>query len=204
MTKRNKNFNFLSCKNFVVDSLKECKIKTILVFSFSIITFLTGIIVAIRTKSNWGTADGLGIIDVRTGGGTSTFFTRFLSMLFVYLILFASSNISFLFPIGLIFLAYRSYMLGLNICLIIVLNGFLGAIVSLLIVFPIQFLVLLFLSLYYLLLCRTIKDYKCFGGSRIKNQKSIICLISLALLLLLCLFESILLLIFNAKIILVI
>lgn len=204
MTKKNKNPTFLQCKDFMVESIKECKIRTIILFTFMVITFFTGLIVAIKTHSNWGTANGLGIIDVKSGGLTSTFFTRFLSMLVIYLILFGSSYISFLFPIAVIFLAYRSYLLGLNVCLIIILHGFSGAIISILVALPCQLLALITLALFYLLLCRTTKDYKCFGGSRIKNQRLTICVAVLVLLVILCIIESILLLIFSAKIILVI
>ena len=204
MTKRNKNLAFSNCKNFIFDSLKECKIKAIVLFIFMLITFLTGIIVAIKTHSDWGAASGLGIIDTKTGGLTSTFFTRLLSMLFIYLILFGTSYLSFLFPIAVIFLAYRSYLLGLNITLIIILHGFSGAIISILVALPCQLLALLILAVFYILLCRTTKDYKCFGGSRVNNQRLTLCLVTLGILAAICFIESILLLIFNAKIILVI
>lgn len=204
MTKRNKNFTFLGCKNFILDSIKSCKLKTLILFIVLFVTFLTGIIVAIKTKSDWGTAGGLGIIDAKTGGLTSTFFTRLMSMLFVLLILFGSSYFSFLFPIAIIVLAYRSYLLGLNACLIIILHGFSGALISILIAFPCQFIVLIALALFYLLLCQTRKDYVCFGISRINNQKLIICLSTLVILIALCVVESIILLLFSARIILII
>lgn len=204
MTKRNKNFNLLDCKNFILDNIKGCRIKTIILSAFMLVSFLTGVIIAIKTKSDWGTAGGLGIIDIKTGGLTSTFFTRLMSMLFVLLILFGSSYFSFLFPIAIIVLSYRSYLLGLNACLIIILNGFSGALISILIAFPCQFFGVAILALFYILLCQTRKDYLCFGGSRINNQTMIICLSAIVILVALCLVESILLLLFNAQIILII
>lgn len=204
MTKKNKNFTFKQCKDFAFESIKECKIRAIVLLIVMLVSLITGIIIAIKTHSNWGTANGLGIIDVKTGGLTSTFFTRFLSVLFIYLILFGASYISYLFPLAVIILGYRSYLLGLNTCLIIILHGFSGAILSMLIALPCQLLVLFTLAVFYILLCKTTKDYKCFGGSRIKNQKMLICLSALIILFALCVVESILLLIFNAKIILII
>ena len=83
MTKKNKNFAFKDCKDFILESIKECKIKTIVLSAFVLISLLTGIIVAIKTHNDWGTTNGMGIVDTKTGVLTSTFFTRFLSMLFI-------------------------------------------------------------------------------------------------------------------------
>ena len=204
MTKRNKNFTFLSYKNFILDSIKSCKVKTLVLFIVMLITFLTGIIVAIKTKSDWGTAGGLGIIDAKTGSLTSTFFTRLMSMFFIFLVLFGSSYFPFLFPVAVIMIAYRSYLLGLNACLIIILHGFSGALISILIAFPCQLVAIAILALFYLLLCQTIKDFHCFGGSIISNQKMLICLATIVILIALCVVESILLLLFNARIVLII
>lgn len=204
MTKKNKNFIFKDTKSFIFDSLKECKIKTLVLSIIMLITFLTGIIIAIKTRNDFGTTKGLGIINVQTGGLTSTFFTRLLSMILIYLVLFGSSFLPYLFPLAIIFLSYRSYLLGLNVTLIIIFYGFSGAFITILIAFPCQLLALLILEIFYLLMGKTCKDFRCFGGSRIPNQKTKILIISIIALILVCLIESILLALFSPKIILVI
>ena len=102
MTKRNKNLTFDGCKTLILESIKACKFKTLILFFVMFVTILTGIIIAIKTKSNWGTVDGLGIIDLKTGGLTSTFFTRMFSIVFVFLILLGCAYFPFLFPIAVL------------------------------------------------------------------------------------------------------
>ena len=204
MTKRNKNLTFDGCKTLILESIKACKFKTLILFFVMFVTFLTGIIIAIKTKSNWGTVDGLGIIDLKTGGLTSTFFTRLFSIVFVFLILLGCAYFPFLFPIAVLVLAYRSYLLGLNVALIIILHGFSGALISIFIAFPCQFAALFALGLFYILMQKTFKDFRCFGACRINNQKAIVCLSFVVVLLALCLIESILLMLFSARIILII
>jgi hypothetical protein len=203
MTKNNKKIIFLQCKDFAIDLLKKNKIKAIVLGAFVLTAFLTGIIVAVKTKSDYGTASGLGIIDSR-GGLTSSFFTRIFSALFVFLILFGCSFRSYLLPVAAILLCYRSYLLGLNVTLIIVLYGLSGALVSILVALPCQLLMLAILYLFYILMCQTNKECKCFGQSKTSFQKMKIFLLAILLIFVLCLIESVLLTLFSAKIILVI
>ena len=204
MTNKNKNRQFKEITNFVIEMLKECRIKTIILSLIVVIAFLTGIIVAARTHSSFSISDGYGIIDVKSGTLTTSFFTRLLSMLFVALILLGCSFFKFLFPIGAIFLAYRAYLLGLNICLMIILYGSSGVIVTILIALPCQLIAILLLGLFYILMSKTINDYKCFGGTRITKQKTILIMYTIILVFALCIVESLLLCLFSARVILII
>lgn len=204
MTNKNKNRQFKEVINFIIDMLKECKIKTIILSLVIVIAFLTGIIVAARTHTSFASIDGYGIIDVKTGTLTTSFFTRLFSMLFVALILLGCSFFNFLLPIAVLFLAYRTYLLGLNICLMIVLYGFSGVIATILIALPCQLLAIILLGLFYLLMSKTIGDYKCYGGTKIPKQKVILITYTLILIFAICLIESILLTLFSAKVILII
>lgn len=204
MTKKNKNFAIKDIKDFIFESIKLCKIKSAILLLFALITFLTGIIVAIKTHKSWGTSDGMGIINTKTGALTSSFFTRLLSMMFVYLILLGCSFHHMLFPIAVIFLSYRGYLLGLNITLMIIFYGFSGAIISILVALPCQLFAILSLMIFYILMHRTSKDYACYGGSRYLGQRTKISLSFVCVLMLICLIESFLLFMFSAKIILVI
>lgn len=204
MTYKSKNRQFKEEARFAFDILKESKIKAVIVSVVVLIALLTGIIVAARTHTAFASIDNYGIIDVKTGTLTTTFFTRFFSMLFIGLILLGCSFSVYLFPIGVVFIAYRAYLLGLNICLMIVHYGFSGVIVTIIVAFPCQLIALALMCLFFILMSKTIKDFKCFGGCRVPKQRMKIIICGLLCLLIICIFESLLLLLFSAKVILVI
>ncbi len=204
MTNKNKNRLFKDFTNFIFENIKINKILLIIISILTFITFLTGIIVAAKTHSSLIDSDNFGTVDVSNGGITSTFFTRLLSMLFVMLILFGCSFIIYLLPIGVIFIIYRGYLLGLNICLMIVRFGFSGTIISIIVAFPCQLLALAIFIIFFVIMLKTNKDYRCWGGCRTPHQRLKILLITLIVLLILCALESLLLALFSAKVILVI
>lgn len=205
MTNKHKNRIFRDVIDFVIESVKSCKIKTLTILFLTIIALITGIIVAIRTKDSYNISDNFGVVDISSNGiNSSTFFTRLLSMLLVFAILLGSSFNNYTFVIGLIFLGYRAYLLGLNLCLMIVFYGFSGVVVSVIVAFPCQILTLLVLSIFFIVMSKTFCDYRNFGGCRTPKQKTKIILTTLALLLFLCIVETILLALFSARVILVI
>ncbi len=200
MTKNNKKRNIKQNFDFLFDCLKNSKMMTIVLGIILVITFLTGVIVAIKAKASYDELQKIGVVCF----GRSGFFYRLLSMLFIALICFGCSFTDWLSPLAILFLAYRAYLLGINLCLIISVNGIGGIVTAILIVLPCQLLALLTLALFYLLLRRTCKDYKCFGWSRISGQKGKIIIWSLILILSICILESLLFAIFSPTIILVI
>ncbi len=205
MTTKNKNRIFKDASNFILETIKECKIKTILICTITIIAILTGIIVAIRTKDSYNASNIFGVVDISSNQiSVSTFFTRLLSMLLIFLVLLASSYNKYTFVIGLIFMAYRAYLLGLNICLMIIFYGFSGIVVSVVVAFPCQLITLAVLGIFFILMSKTFCDYRAFGGCRTPRQKTKIIITTCLILILLCAIESILLTIFSAKVILVI
>ena len=205
MTNKNKNRIFISGRNFIFDNIKSCKIKFFAIAIALLIALLTGIIVAIRTHKSIFVNDNFGVVDISSNQvSPSTFFTRLLSMLVMFLLLFGCSTTKYLFPVSLIFLAYRSYLLGLNACLMIVVYGFSGVVISVIVALPCQLLVLATLCIFYILMSKTFNDCRCFGSCSTPRQKTKIALTTLIILILLCIIESLLLLLFSAKIILVI
>ena len=205
MTTKNKKRIFKDVSNFVLETIKDCKLKTIIVFTVSTIALLTGIIVAIRTHNNYSISNDFGVVDITSNSvSVSTFFTRLLSMCLVFLVLFGSAYNRYTFIIGIVFLAYRAYLLGLNVCLMIVFYGFSGVVVSVIVAFPCQLITLAILGIFFILMSKTFVDYRAFGGCRIPRQKTKLVVITLILLLSICIIESILLTLFSAKIILVI
>ena len=203
MTKNNKNITFQRIQEFVLSSLKECKIKTIVMFVFLVIAFFTGVIVAIRTHSDYGVIENWGIVDIKSGGISSTFFTRILSCFFIFLILFGCSFFDFLLPIAVVLISYRSYLLGLNICLMIIFYGFSSVLVSVIIALPCQLVILLLLAVFYISSSRVVKDVKCYGNSQFASSKLSICILFAILIFAVCLIETVLLFLFSAKVFLV-
>ena len=192
---------FSRVKDFISEGVRANKILTILLSAFILIAFLTGVIVAIKTRSF--SSAGVFINSDKCNQITSNFWARLLSMLIIFLILFGCSFLPVLFPITAIFLSYRAYLLGLNICLMIIWYGFSGVVVAIIVALPCQILALAILLLFHILALKTSKDFKAFGGCRIAHERLVICVVTLSLLLLLCLIESLLLAIFSPKIILV-
>ncbi len=204
MTNKNKNRIFKDVKNFIFDTIKINKILLLIICILSFIIFLTGIIVAIKTNSNVINNDSWGIVDIATGKLTISFFSRLLSMIFVMIILFLCSFNKYLLPIAVLFIFYRSYLLGLNICLIIINYGFTGAIISVIIAFPCQLFILCSLILFYVMMLKINRDLKSWGGCYTTYPRLKVLLFSLLFLFILCIIETLLLVLFSADVILVI
>lgn len=196
---------FSPIKYFLFESLKFHKLKTLIIMLLCLLLFLTGVIVACKTGAN--NPDKIFGFAIKEGSFqiiTSSFFTRLLSSLLIMLLLFAFSLNRFLFPLGLILLAYRSYLLGLNICFMILIYGFSGAILSIFIILPCHLICLAALSIFYVVSIRTRQDYCNFGGYRYPRQKLYIILGFFIVILLVSLIESIMLTILSVNVILVI
>ena len=202
---KNKFRQFSPVKDFLVESVKANKIKTIVLLSCCLLLFITGIIVAVQTGTN--NPDNIFGFALREGSFkiiTSSFFTRLLSSLLIMLLLLLFSLNQFLFPLGLIILCYRSYLLSLNICFMIIIYGFSGALLSIFIILPCHLLCLLSLCLFYIVAIRTRRDWCCYSGFRFPKQRLFTCLGFFICLLAISLLESILLAICSANVILVI
>lgn len=204
MTNKNKNRLFNDFTNFIFENVKINKFLLIMISIITFIAFLTGIIVGAKTHSNIIDSDNFGVVDITTGGLTSTFFTRLLSMFFIMLILLGCSFTIYLLPIGIIFIVYRGYLLGLNICLMIVKFGFSGTLISIIVAFPCQLIALAIMILFFVIMYKTNKDYRCWGGCRTSHQRLKIVLTTILSLFIICILEALLLALFSAKVILVI
>lgn len=205
MTRKYKNRNFKNYFDFIIELLKEKKIAMLVFFTFMLIAFITGIIVATKTSNSYTINDNFGVVNINSNSvSASTFFTRLFSMLLITLLLFGCSYTKFLSPIALLLLVYRSYLLGLYLCLMIALYGISGVIVSIIVAFPCQILSLIIMAIFYITMAKTLRENQCHGIYKTPKQKSKLLVLSLLLLLSICLCEELLLVIFSAKIILVI
>ena len=118
--------------------------------------------------------------------------------------MFLCSFSPYLFPLAVILIAYRAYLLGLNVCLMIIFYGLSGVVISIIIALPCQLLVLIVLALFNILMSKTMKDLKCFGKCKVPKQKTKLIACAGICLVGLCIIESLLLIMFSAKVILVI
>ena len=124
-------------------------------------------------------------------------------MTLIIFICFGCSFTDYLLPVAVLFLAYRGYLLGVNTCLIIAVNGISGIIFSIIIVLPCQLLALAIMLLFYILMSRCYKDRRLLGGCRVPNQKMKILIATFLAVIVVCLLEALLLAIFSPKVILV-
>ena len=197
MTAKNKNRQVKNHFGFIFDVIKVSKFKLILIGAISLIALLTGVFIAIKTASFYG--DRYSFLKF-----SFTFWGRLLSMLLVALICFGCGFTKWLFPIALLMLGYRAYLLGLSIALIIVANGLSGVVISIIVVLPCQLFALIALSIMYILLNRLNKDESwCGGGSVIKQRIKVLVIVVIALLVI-SLLETFLLNIFSPTIILIV
>ena len=205
MTRNNKNRVFRNAFDFIIDLIKERKIALIIFSSLMIITFITGIIVAVKTKGSYDINDNFGVVNISSNSiSASSFFTRLFSMLLITLLLLGCSFTKWLSPVALLLLIYRSYLLGLYISLMIALYGISGVIVSIIVALPCQIIVLAIMTLFYLTMAKTFRENRCYQTYKTSKQKTKLLLLAILFLLCVCVCEEILLLIFNAKVILVI
>lgn len=206
MRKTYKGQSFFSeAKYSISDCFKQNKLKILISVAVLLISLLTGIIIAIKyydassvCLSNYGLADFSG------GIISSSFFSRFFSMLLIMLLLFACCFTTWTFPLAILILAYRTYLLGLNLTLMFILYGIPGMLIAAIIALPCQILIIFILLVYYILLFNNSCSCKHYGGCGGMNSKLKIMLIVLLLLFVCNLFESLLLVIFNVNVILVI
>ena len=194
-TKNKKRHNFF----LIIESLKKCKLKLILIGIFIFIALITGIIVAAKVGAE---NQNIEKFDILSFG--SNFWGRLFSMLLVALICFGCSFSKWLFPISLLFLSYRGYLLGVNITFIISSSGFSGVIAAILVIFPCQIIVLALMSAMYALLCKMRKE--CVGGcdNQSLKQRLLVMVVTLVFLVIVCVLESVLFAIFSPNLILIV
>ena len=178
MTNFNKNRQPIL--NSVIESIKASKIKLLILSVITLIALITGIIVGAKT-------------DCFDKCITfASFWARFFSMILVMLICFGCAFTKWVFPLASLFFAYRAYLLGLPIVLIILNQGFVGGILAILIVFPCQVIVLFSLICFYILMRKLIDTCYCFGFKNYKGQILGLLIVETLVLLLCCILQALL------------
>lgn len=191
---------FTELKYGVCDCLKQNKIKPIVYSLLLIVSFVLGVIIAIKYYDVATIQlSQYGLVDFSGGIVGSSFFSRFFSMALLCLLMLACSFTIFTMPIAVLILCYRTYLLGLNLTLLFILYGVPGIVLSLLITLPCQLAIIAAVVLYYILIS---------NGPACKNSIGSVSKLKLTAIILVVLFlinilETILLAIFHAQVILV-
>lgn len=189
-----------SCK----ESIKDCKWRFIIMLVISILSLCIGVFLAIRVN-NAGEIENIGDygfagFSLTSTSSLSTFFTRLLSLVIfsIFLMLFSLSPI--LYTLAGVVIAYRSYLVGLNITVIIICNGLAGIFTTIFIIFPCQLVLMILLACFFAMYSKQCV-YKRKTG---QGEKLKVMLIFLGLILLVDIVESLLLLVFSSPVILVV
>lgn len=199
---------FQNFKYSVFNFIKTNQIKLIIIGVITLIAFVTGIFTAIKFANGSITIvySDFGIKEFANGsiGTTQMFFQRLLSYSVILLILTVCSLTVVLFPIGVVAIVYRGFLLGLNITFIIVIYGVSGIIITaILIIFPLQILMLILMVLFFVM-ARNHCIVKGKYGTKNEINIFLLMLIFILLFSLINLAETILLVISSAKVILII
>ena len=198
----NKSYAFLckysNIKYACLANFKKNKIFYIICLILCLIGLFTGIFVAFKSGITVSTLNDYNLyyytsLDLASFG---LFFTRLLSYACFLIILSICSLNVFLVPIGIVLIAYRTYLAGFNCCILISLFGISGAITSIIIIFPFQLIITFLLILYFALMINRSEQKKKFGYCLIKFWKTY--LIFFAILTIVNLLETILLIVLNA------
>lgn len=161
-------------KSVVANHFKEHQTYYILGFVCFLLFFITGVFSAIKYSEVVSLSDiadktlvGFLLKDVSIFG---LIFSRIIGYLFLTLLTVLISGIIFLFPIGYLILIYNSFISALTITFFIILYGFSGVVLSLLVLIPVT----ICFSIFYIALLATCvkRTFYCkrFGGVYFNNQ----------------------------------
>ena len=203
MVKNRKN-GFSEIKFALSDSIKKSKVKFIIFLAVILTAFIAGIVVSLKL-SNAGsiTIFNFGVVNISGGVITSSFFSRLFSIILVMALLLACSFTVYTMPIALVIIGYRTYLLGLDISIMFICYGVSGALVSAIIAIPCQLAISVVLAFSYILLLNAQTEKKKYGKGCGLSWLQIL-LIAFIVLIAINLVETLLLIIFNASLILVI
>ena len=196
------NFTYICLSFFRVNKIRLCVLGFVL-----LVGFLTGIFTAIKYAGGCEILNfnDYGLTQFANGNIASSklFFERLLSYTCFCAILLVCSLAPFLFPIGLFVIAFRSYLLGLNACLLIIMYGLGGIRTAIIIIIPAQIIMLALGCLFFCIVRNRAICKKKYG--KIYGLNSFLLFgVFILLLTIVNLLETILLLLFSAQVILVI
>lgn len=189
-----------------IDGISRNKKTCFFLFIVALIGILTGVFTAINycNGATLVSFSNFSLNKFLSGqlGTLELFFSRFVSNLCVVGIVTVTSISVYIIPINFFLIAYRGYLLSLNVSIMVILYGVGGILTGLLVVLPCQLIALFIIGVYICISNSRAYSKKCYGTPQGKLfSKLIIVLIALALI---DLIETLLLLLFSSRVILVI
>ena len=198
--------NASGLKYKIAEGFRNNKKTCFFIFIVALIGILTGVFTAINycngaTLINF---NDFSLCKYLSGelGSLELFFSRFFSYTVIILIVSLSSLSVFILPINFFLVAYRGYLLSLNVSIMVILYGVGGMMTGLLIILPCQLLSLFLISVYICVANNRAFMKKRYGRCDFKMWDKL--LIIIILLTVINLIETLLLYIFSSKVILVI
>lgn len=206
MINYNKVAKINNLKYSLIKFLNKHKIHVIIFGVLVVISLLTGLFTGIKLFTY---ESDLNVEDFSFGSLTDgsiytlrVFILRYLSMLFLLLLMFALSMSLFTSIFSYVLIAYRSFLLSLNCTLLIVFVGMSGVINGIIIILPCQILNIALLVLMFILCRDVFKEKKKCGFLDRTKFKNFWYIFILALII--NVIEVVLLLLFKATTILII
>ncbi len=192
---------FARLKSAFLGQCSQAKGRLIVAVLVAIICFVAGIVIcASIPKCFPGDEYLLSCNGVKSGFGA--FFSRSFSALLVMGVCFVTTLTPWTMPIAVLVLGFRGYLLGYNICCLCASFGMSGMLNAILIVVPCQLCMLIALTMFFAFISKATACCKKFGKGSVSRLKIFLCF--LAVILIINLIETLLLLLFSAKVILVI
>ncbi len=206
MINYNKVSKFASIRYSLVEFYKKNQIKIWVVSFLILVSLLTGIFTAVKlTDLEKALKYAEFSFEALLEGNIykfSFFIKRFGSILLVLALLLLFSLNKFIRILGYLLIAYRGFLLSLNITLIIMHLGFAGMVNAIIVILPCQLLELLLMALFFVVAIHAMNDKNYYG--RFKGNFVKYLLLILLGTFIVNIVELILLLIFKATTILII
>ena len=204
--KSNFSSRAINLKYSFLESVKDSKKTCFFLIILALIGILTGVFTAINycngaTLANFSNFS-LNKFLLGELATLDLFFHRFLSYTTVVIIISITSLSVYLTPINYFLIAYRGYLLSLNVSIMVILYGVGGILTGILVVLPCQLISLIVISFYACFICKRAYNKKCYGTNSSKLFPKLI--LTLLVLTFINLAETLLLAVFSSKVIFVI
>lgn len=184
---------------------RQNKIKIFVLIFLAVLGILTGVFTALKSGISVYNSQDYNLFVFTNGNLFSfdIFFSRMLSHITVIAVISLGSLTIFLLPFSYLIYIYRTYLIGFNCTLLIVLFGFSGIFTSIVIIIPCQIAVTFVFIVYFCIMINRAIEKRRFGYCE-KPKFLKVFLITLLILTLLNVIETLLLICLNGNTILVI
>ncbi len=189
----------------LIGFFRQNKLKLFVLIFLAILGILTGVFTALKCGVDISNAQGYNLTIYANGNVFSfnVFFSRMLSYIIVIGAISLCSLSVFLLPISYLLFIYRGYLIGFNATLLIIIFGFSGMFTSIVIIIPCQIAFTFLFMIYFCIMINRAIQRKHFGYCE-KPKFLKLFFITMLILLLFNLIETMLLILLNAKTIFII